>query len=265
VNGAPTDHPSGAARDISDRLLAALASRDLRLVEGALSPDCRWRNVPEPAAEGRDAVLGLLAPVITWSDRVQWDVISAAYDATTAWLERADRFWIDGKEHTVLCNGVFEVDTVSGTVTSVRDYVDLAEWRGRLTPTMETMARRSAGEVVDRHLAAVEARDPVAMAADYAPGATIERTGVHLRGYRAIADYFDTVPERLGSNRLTFSRSVRAGGGDTTSDGNGDGVDVVSWTIVDQRGDVVATGRDRFTVVDGRIVAQAVQLDSDDF
>lgn len=264
--GHSSGRSSEAARIITDRLLAALASRDLRLIEDAMSPDCRWQNMPEPAAEGRDAILGLLAPVINWSDEVRWDVVSAAYHGDTAWLERADRFWIDGEEHTVLCNGVFQVDTTSGTVTSVRDYVDLAEWRARLTPAIEAMARRSARQVVDRHLAAVEARDPVAMAADYAPGAAIERAGVRLRGYRAIADYFDTVPERLGDHTLTFSRSdPDHSGGNFTSGRDGDGVDVVLWTVVDQAGGVVATGGDRFTVLDGRIVAQVVQLDSDDF
>jgi limonene-1,2-epoxide hydrolase len=250
VNGAATDHPPDAARGITDRLLAALASRDLRLIEDALSPDCRWQNVPGPAAVGRDAVLGLLAPVITCSDRVQWDVISAAYNDTTAWLERADRFWIEGSEHTVLCNGVFEVDTVSGTVASVRDYVDLGEWRARLTPTLEAMARRPARQVVDRHLAAVQARDPVAMAADYAREATIERAGIRLCGYRAIADYFDTVPARLGPNRLIFDRRRH---------------EQVAWTILKPDGTEVARGRDRYVVAEGRIVEQYVALSTDDF
>ncbi len=250
MNGAATDHPSDEARDITDRLLAALASRDLRLIEDALSPDCRWQNVPEPPAEGRDAVIRLLAPVINWSDEVRWDVVSAAYHGDTAWLERADRFWIDGGEHTVLCNGVFQVHADSGTVISVRDYVDLAEWRTRLTPAMAAMARRQAGEVVDRHLAAVGARDPVAMAADYAPEATIERAGVRLHGYRAIADYFDTVPDRLGAGTLSFDRRD-----DTT----------VAWTITEPDGAEVARGTDRYVVADGRITEQDVELSTDDF
>ena len=48
---------SAPSRQITERLLAALASRDLRRIEATLSPDCSWRNVPHPVVDGRDAVL----------------------------------------------------------------------------------------------------------------------------------------------------------------------------------------------------------------
>ncbi len=240
------------ARRITHRLLTALASRDLRNIEDALSPDCTWRNVPHPPAEGREAVMAMLSPIVTWSDRVQWDLLSAAYGDTTAWLERADRFWIDGLEHTVLCNGVFEVDAASGTVVSVRDYVDLGEWRTRVGPAVEAMRRRSSDEVIVRHLAAVVARDPVAMAADYATDAVLERGDDRHRGWRAIADYFDTVPDRLDGLGFSYRRSTRE---PTT----------VHWEITAAGGAVVASGRDRYVVEAGRIVAQTVELDTPDF
>ncbi|MDH4278644.1 MAG: nuclear transport factor 2 family protein [Acidimicrobiia bacterium] len=244
--------PDPAARTITDRLLAALASRDLRRIEATLSPDCSWRNVPHPAVDGRDAVMALLAPIVTWSDRVQWDVLSAAYDESTAWLERADRFRIDGAEHTVLCNGVFEVDAGAGTVRSVRDYVDLGEWRARVGPTLEAMAQRPAGEVINRHLAAVTARDPVALAADYAPDAVLRRGADEHRGWRAIADYFDSVPARLGG--LHFSSQLSSQEPTT-----------VRWEITDGTNAVVARGTDRYRVAGGRIVEQTVELDTPDF
>ncbi|MDH3303055.1 MAG: nuclear transport factor 2 family protein [Acidimicrobiia bacterium] len=243
---------SAPSRLITERLLAALASRDLRRIEAALSPECSWRNVPHPAAEGRDAVLALLSPIVTWSDRVQWDVLSAAYDETTAWLERADRFWIDGSEHTVLCTGVFEVDVDTGTVRSVRDYVDLGEWRGRVGPALDAMTRRSPDAVVDRHLAAVVARDPVAMAADYAPDAVLRRGADEHRGWRAIADYFDTVPARLDGLRFSLERSS----GDPAA---------VYWELTDDTGTVVARGTDRYRIAEGRITEQTVDLDTSDF
>jgi len=244
--------PSTPAQRITNRLLAALASRDLRRVEDALSPECTWQNVPHPTVGGRDAVMALLAPIVTWSDRVQWDVLSSAYDGSTAWLERADRFWIDGVEHTVLCNGVFEVDAEEGTVRSVRDYVDLGEWRARVGPALEVMARRSADEVIVRHLAAVVARDPVAMAADYAFDATLERGDDKFQGWRAIADYFDNVPSRLDGLHFSYQRSGRE---PTT----------VRWEITDDTNAVVARGTDRYVVESGRIIEQTVELHTSDF
>ena len=248
-NSGEPDLPS---RTITDHLLTALASRDLRRIEAALAPECSWQNVPHAAAEGREAVMAQLAPIVAWSDRVQWDVVSASYGPMAAWLERSDRFWIDGVEHAVSCNGVFEVDAESGTVRSVRDYVDLGEWRARIGPAMEAMADRPPGEVVNRHLAAVVARDPVAMAADYAPDAVLHRGGTEHRGWRAIADYFDTVPVRLDGLGFSYQRSSRE-------------PTVVHWEITDETNTPVARGADRYVVEAGRITEQTVELDGTDF
>ena len=70
--------------------------------------------------------------ILDRSDEVRWDIVTEAYAPHRAWLERVDRFRIDGTEYAVRCNGVFEVDTDAGVITEVRDYVDLGEWRGRL-------------------------------------------------------------------------------------------------------------------------------------
>ena len=61
-----------------DALLAAIESRDLRRIADQLTDDATWQNVPHPAAVGRDAVLALLGPILTRSDRVVWDVVTAA-------------------------------------------------------------------------------------------------------------------------------------------------------------------------------------------
>ena len=63
---------------------------------------------------------------------MRWDVVTSAYDGDRAWLERVDRFWIDGQEYAIECNGVYTVDPASGLLDEVRDYVDLATWRQRL-------------------------------------------------------------------------------------------------------------------------------------
>ena len=133
-------------RQAIDRLLVAIESRDLRAVHAALHPNASWQNVPHPASEGRPAVMVLLASILCWSDQVRWDVISSSVDGEVGWYERIDRFWLRGEEHAVRCNGVFKVDPDTDTVREVRDYVDLGEWRARVTPVLQSLATRSAEE-----------------------------------------------------------------------------------------------------------------------
>lgn len=235
-------------------LLSAVASRDLQRVHDALAPDCTWQNVPHPPAIGRPAIIELLAPILCWADEVRWDVISAAFDGDTAWVERADRFWIEGVEHTVLCNGVVTVDPISGTITSVRDYVDLGEWRARVAPALSARATRSPVDVVARHLAAVDRRDPIAMAADYTLTAILLRAGDEHRGWFQIADYFRTVPERLGATTLECSEPLLLASGEAS----------VDWAI-SKDGTTTLTGTDIYRVEHGRIVQQTVGLHGPDF
>ncbi len=235
-------------------LLTAVATRDLRRLEQMLAPTCAWQNMPHPPAAGRVQVIAMLAPILCWSDEVRWDVISAAYEGNTAWVERADRFWIDGEEHTVLCNGVITVDPDSGTVASVRDYVDLGEWRARLAPVFERLSARPAVEVVARHLRAVDRRDSIAMAADYALDAVLTRSTDAHRGWFRIADYFRTVPERLGATTLECSAPQLLPSGEVS----------VEWAI-SKDGTTTVTGTDIYRVERGCITHQAVGLHGPDF
>lgn len=232
-------------------LFAAIGTRDLRMISSVLHPEVTWQNVPHAPASGRDAVIRMLAPIITWSDRVRWDIATGCYGSDVALLERFDRFWIDGEERTVRCCGVVAVE--ANLVRAVRDYSDLEEWRTRIDPVYERLARRSPLDVVRRHMTAVMARDPVAMAADYALDATLERGDDLFVGHGAIADYFDTVPDRLGSSTLEF------GAVELASD-----VVRVPWKIGDGSASR-ATGLDTYVIVQGRIARQTVELSGADF
>jgi limonene-1,2-epoxide hydrolase len=241
-------------RQSINRLLVAIESRDLRAVHAALHPNAIWQNVPHPASEGRPAVMVLLANILCWSDQVRWDVISSSVDGEVGWYERIDRFWLRGEEHAVHCNGVFTIDPATDTVCKVRDYVDLGEWRARVTPMLQSLATRSAEEVVSQHLSAVGTRDPVAMTSDYALDAVLVRPDAQFTGWSEIADYFETVPERLKDRELVFGE-VEA------TDYHVAGV---AWEITDAEGRV-ASGRDEFVVIEGRITHQQTSLDSNDF
>ena len=114
--------------------------------------------------------------------------------------------------------------------------------------------RRSARRVVEDHLAAVLTGDPYAMASDYADDAVLVRPDASYEGAAVIAEYFTSVPERLGSGEVRF--------GERTAEGD-DRV-AVRWSIVGGPGDG-ASGRDTFTVAGGLIVYQTVALDYADF
>lgn len=240
-------------------MLSAIESRDLRKIGRTLSPHVRWQNVPHPPVHGRGAVVAFLAGVLTWADEVRFDVVTASYDGNRAWLERVDRFHLDGEWHEVGCNGVIEVDD-DGLVQEVRDYVDLGEWRGRVQPALERLAGRPPVDVVEHHLAAVRDGDVVSMATDYAVDAILVRGPDTYDGWSAIADYFDGVPGRLGGRTVTFDDVTISPTGDVET----------RWTIAgdDSAGNDAANdiaGVDTFVVAGGRIVNQTVQLLSDDF
>lgn len=235
-------------------LLDAIERRDLRAVARRLAPDASWQNVPHPPVRGRDEVVGFLRGILTWSDDVRWDVVASQFDRTRAWLERVDRFRLDGEWHGVRCNGVFEVDP-AGLVREVRDYVDLGEWRARVLPVLDRLAARSPLEVVTRHLEAVRRSDRVAMAADYAPGAVLVRAGTTHSGWAAIAEYFDGVPSRLGGRTVSVT--------DVAALSN----DVVRcrWVIARDETATAVRGVDTYVVSGGRITHQTVELLTDDF
>ena len=90
------------------------------------------------------------------------------------------------------------------------------------------------------------------MAADYATDAVLVRE-VTYQGKEAIADYFSTVPQRLGNGRVEFAEPQMEGA-----------LVAVDWQLVGGPGDGTS-GTDRFEVVEGMIVRQTVTLDGGDF
>ena len=114
------------------RLLACLQARDARGAAACFTDEGTWHNVPHPPAVGCVAIDAMLGPILRRSEAVRWDVVTASFTEDRAWLERVDRFWIDGDEYAVRCHGVVELDARSGLISAWRDYADLGEWRARL-------------------------------------------------------------------------------------------------------------------------------------
>jgi len=107
-------------------------------------------------------------------------------------------------------------------------------------------------EVAEQHITAVLGGDPVLMAADYAHHAVLIRGGEIYNGKAEILEYFKSVPERLGNDKLKFLRFNVAGDEVT-----------FAWQIV---GDTIkASGQDILVISNGLIIKQEVFLSDSDF
>lgn len=124
--------PQVSARDAAERFLAAVGAGDADAAAACFAPDATYANMPNPPVVGPDGVRGLLTPILDRAEYVEWEIVTASYTQTRAWLERVDRFRIGGREYAIECNGVLEVDEATGLITAFRDYVDLGVWRTRL-------------------------------------------------------------------------------------------------------------------------------------
>ncbi|AEA23710.1 nuclear transport factor 2 family protein [Pseudonocardia benzenivorans] len=121
-----------SARATVERFLAAVGAGDPDAAAACFAPGATYANMPHPPVVGPEGVRGLLAPILDRAEYVEWEIVTASFAETRAWLERVDRFRIDGREYAIECNGVVEIDPDSGLITAFRDYVDLGLWRSRL-------------------------------------------------------------------------------------------------------------------------------------
>jgi limonene-1,2-epoxide hydrolase len=124
-------HPT-TAREALAAFLDAVAGNDPDTIAACFAEDAVYTNVPQAPLVGRDAIRAMFASVADRADAVRWDVVSAGYTEGCGRLERVDHFWVGGRQVSIECNGVFEVDPATGLITSVRDYLDLGTYRERL-------------------------------------------------------------------------------------------------------------------------------------
>ena len=114
------------------RLFDAVRTREPGRVAACFTTDATFRNMPHEAVSGREGIAALFAPILTRASDVRWDVHTSAVVRDLVFAERTDRFWIDGDEYAIECNGVFRVEEEQELIAEVRDYVDLEVWRYRL-------------------------------------------------------------------------------------------------------------------------------------
>lgn len=138
-----------------------------------------------------------------------------------------------------------------GEDASVRETIE--RMFAKVDPVMALIAERMAVEVVLHHMKAVDQQDAAATCSDYALDAVLERPTATYRGWSAIADYFDTVPPRLGTQRVSFSPAEPLDSDQAK----------VSW-LINHQGESPMSGSDIVTVIGGRIVRQVTELEGAD-
>ena len=118
--------------EIVESFLNTLPSMEMDKIMSFFDDRSSWQNVPHPAAVGISEIRSTFETIVRRSSQIKWDIVSSSFEGTRGWIERNDRFWIDQTEYSVRCNGVFDFDLETSSILSVRDYVDLGEWRSRL-------------------------------------------------------------------------------------------------------------------------------------
>jgi limonene-1,2-epoxide hydrolase len=119
-------------KGVLQTFFSAVESRDLEAIKRCFSEHARYSNVPYDPSVGRQAIGELFRPIVTRSERIEWQIVSSAYTLRRAHVKRLNCFWIDGRRYAVPCHGVALVDTARGVITEFRDYVDLGRWRATL-------------------------------------------------------------------------------------------------------------------------------------
>ena len=123
-------------------------------------------------------------------------------------------------------------------------------WQG--VPMPEDQISSETLAVVKNHLDAVLLGDPLAMASDYSDSAVLVRGSESYTGITEIAEYFKTVPLRMGSAEIEFFEPEVSG-------------EIASFKWRIQSGDTITRGKDTVVVRNGKIVEQQVMLLTEDF
>jgi limonene-1,2-epoxide hydrolase len=109
--------------EIVDAFIAAIEAKDLDTALALVSDDCEYDNVPMMKVFGRDAIGGLLGPMVERCTEVEWIVNRQAAEGNLVFNERLDRFHMGGKWVEIAVTGVWEI--TDGRISLWRDYFDL--------------------------------------------------------------------------------------------------------------------------------------------
>jgi limonene-1,2-epoxide hydrolase len=113
-------------------LFTAVESGDLGAIGTHFAENATYSNVPYEPAVGRNAIIEMFRPIVTRSERIEWQIRTIATAEHRVHCERLDCFWIKGQKYAVPCHCVVEVDLAAQQISAFRDYVDIGKWRETL-------------------------------------------------------------------------------------------------------------------------------------
>jgi limonene-1,2-epoxide hydrolase len=106
--------------------IQAWSSGDASALARFFSEDAEYRNGPLPPASGRDAIIALLAEMMSMGGEVNVDLRHIVVDGPVVMTERVDHVTLGEKTASLRIAGVFEVH--DGVITAWRDYFDATEF-----------------------------------------------------------------------------------------------------------------------------------------
>ena len=113
-------------------LFTAVESGDLGAIGTHFAENATYSTIPYEPAVGRNASIDMFRPIVTRSERIEWQIRTIATAEHRVHCERLDCFWIKGQKYAVPCHCVVEVDLATQQITAFRDYVDIGKWRETL-------------------------------------------------------------------------------------------------------------------------------------
>lgn len=114
------------AKQVVRDFFAAWESRDQQRILDAFTDDAVYHNMPMPAAQGKEAIKGLLAMILGPATAVTFDVKHIVAEGDVVLTERVDTFQMGDKTVALDVMGTFELR--DGKIAAWRDFFDLAQW-----------------------------------------------------------------------------------------------------------------------------------------
>ena len=112
-----------ASRKLVTDFLAAWAHRDLDTLMAFFGADAIYHNVPVAPIAGTPAIREIFRKFLEVFSEISLDVVNIAAEPDLVFVERVDRFALDGRRIELPVNGVFEIR--SGKIARFSDYFDL--------------------------------------------------------------------------------------------------------------------------------------------
>lgn len=115
-------------RAVVKSLADAWAAKDIEAIMDHFTDDIVYHNMPMEAAEGSDAVRGVIEGFLAMAESIVFDTLNEVADGDLVLNERVDTFVIAGNPTPIHVMGIFELR--DGKIARWRDYFDMAGLTG---------------------------------------------------------------------------------------------------------------------------------------